>query len=218
MPKLGLASWRVGDVLRLGPIGLTHHGTHNGTHGRSGGHSGSRGGGGTDGPPPAAPACGVMVAELGYLVRRGGGQGAFEISCAGSCACVRKISRFRGLFPFPTVQTDTAHASDSHLRGSNLTVTVTTAFLVLWSRVSRTPPAQRGQVDGQCAVHLTHRATPSSDGRASRVRIDSLVLTHWGYPPTGEWNYALKWAPSSQRQIMTTFLERHGGKCALQVL
>ena len=163
--------------------------------------------------PPAAPACGVMEAELGYLVRRGGGQGAFEISCAGSCTCVRRVSRFPGLFPFPTVQTDAAHASDSHLRGSNLTVTVTTAFLVLYSRIS-TPYARHWKDDDQCAVHLTHRATPSSNGGASRVRIDSLVLTHGGYPPTQEWNYALKWANSSERQTMRSFLERHGGKCA----
>ena len=66
----------------------------------------------------------------------------------------------------------------------------------------------------QCAVHLTHRATPSSNGGASRVRIDSLVLTHGGYPPTQEWNYALKWANSSERQTMRSFLERHGGRCA----
>ena len=82
MPKLGLASWRVGDVLRLGPITPPNHEL---THGGGGGGGGGDGGSSATGDhvsfgpantdargPRSAPACGVMLAELGYLMRRGG--------------------------------------------------------------------------------------------------------------------------------------------------
>ena len=117
MPKLGLASWHVGDVLRLGPITPPHHDL---THGGGGGGGGGGGRSATGdhvrsgsahidaGAPRSAPACGVMLAELGYLMRRGGrqgyGQGAFEVSCVGSCSCVRRATRFPELLPFPIVQ------------------------------------------------------------------------------------------------------------------
>ncbi len=86
-----------------------------------------------------------------------------------------------------------------------------------------------------CAVHLTHRAAGrnrafgvsdpnpagnlaagSVGGGASRVRIDSLVLTHLGYPPDKEWNYSIThWSmPEEDKLTMSRFLEMHGGTCA----
>ena len=65
-------------------------------------------------------------------------------------------------------------------------------------------------------MHLTHRAAHGSNGGASRVRIDSLVLTHDGHPPDAGWNYSVNhWSvPEHDKQTMRSFLERHGGSCA----
>jgi len=135
------------------------------------------------------------------------------------------------------VQTDSTRAPDLTVRFSNLTVTAVTSFLVLWSR--RGEQATAGPWP-PCAVHLTHRATAmgrsrysrvrqvadpnpresaaaggAGGGNASRVRIDSLVLTHIGYPPDQEWNYSMAhWSvPEDDKQTMRRFLERHGGTC-----
>ena len=40
------------------------------------------------------------------------------------------------------MQTDSTHAPDKTVRGSNLTVTAVTSFFILWSRGSRTPEGQ----------------------------------------------------------------------------
>lgn len=124
------------------------------------------------------------------------------------------------------MQTDSAFAADPTVRYSNLTVTATTSFLILWSR-------EQATVERPCAVHLTHLATSPTNpnhrgntGRArpgpagpagrSRVRVDSLVLQHFGYPPDKAWNYSIDhWSmPPNSKQTMRRFLERHGGKCA----
>ena len=79
MPKLGLASWRVGDVLRIGPIPdvgppipnvepptwLHNVGPPIPNVGAP-----TPNGGGLVGA--TGPSCGVTLAELGYLMKRGG--------------------------------------------------------------------------------------------------------------------------------------------------
>lgn len=61
VPKLGLASWKVGERVRLGPI---------------------------RGPPGVGAA--ALVAELGYFISTRPGQGAFRIDCFGcNCTAVR---------------------------------------------------------------------------------------------------------------------------------
>lgn len=227
VPKLGLASWRVGDVLRLGPIPNVAPPVPNVEPPIPNMGASTHNGGALVGA--TRPSCGVTLAQLGYLMKRGGqgyAQGAIEISCVGSCFCVRKGRNRHELAPFPIVKTDSALAADPTVRYSNLTVTAVTSFLILWSR-------EQATAERPCAVHLTHLAANPTDhdhrgntgrarpGRAgpavrSRVRVDSLVLQHFGYPPDKAWNYAINhWSmPPNDKQTMRRFLERHGGKCA----
>ena len=191
VPKMGLASWRVGETLTLGPL---------------------------PGPPGVGAA--PLVAELGYFISPRAGQGAFRIDCYGcNCTAVRTIApplplphlptprvnsallaiacagcsslalplcivshaRQMGapagsasLVPFPVVETDATVAQDRAYARMNASVTATTEFLVLWMR--RVP----------CSIVITHMPSATKGRRHApgvgmqpeqkRIRLDSLFL------------------------------------------
>lgn len=188
IPKLGLASWHVGNRLVLGPI---------------------RG--------PAGVGAAPLLVQLGYLLspnaQTGGPpdakatrgeanrpvyqQGAFRISCEGcTCSPLGAPSGVAWLYPFPEVQTD-ANSAGGHYTRLNATVTATTDFLLFWRARER------------CRIILTHTrsAAPRSLATSaqhpdasipprtygSRIRIDSLFLR---VLPRGAYQYHLVKVPS----------------------
>ena len=201
VPKLGLASWTVGDQLDIGPLALPVPARRHRHHAGAGAGAGA---GAAAVPRAAVPraACAAFLAELGYLMSATReGQGVFSIGCVGSCKCMHIASPFPHLTPFPMVQTDAKLANDPDFRTQNISVTATTSFVVLWKKAPQ-----------PCAVRITHedkRSMGGSSGR-SRVRIDSLVLTHMS---EHRWNYTRghRTVRAFERAAMETF--EAGGEC-----
>ena len=133
-----------------------------------------------------SPVC--NTARLGYLLTTDRPQGAFHISCVGSCACsgVSRATSFwvkasrsqSGVFPFPRISTDAnkylSKFNAEHQLGRNLSVTAVTEFTML----------HRGaRNESSCLLRVRHereRAAmllstgPADPTTLSRVRLDSL--------------------------------------------
>ncbi len=146
VPKLGLASERVGDTLSIGPL-----------------------------PRFGARPCGVTMVKLGYLLSHsnvGGYYGAIELACRGGCHCAKVSSPFQArISPFPIVQTDAASHYDPLVRNSSPSVTLTTSFWAAWSAER---PCMLHANHRQ--VNYPQGGSPRVRERPSRVRIDSLAL------------------------------------------
>ena len=147
--KRGLASWAVGEVIKLGPL-----------------------------PAPAGAAAAAMLVELGYLISASrSGQGAFRVSCTG-CLCNGYATPYSDKqYPFPLVQTDAHFAADANFLLLNASVTAKTAFVVWW-RVE-TPCAimvRHVRSSGSYARSARRRNVPPDPSveDASRIRLDSL--------------------------------------------
>ena len=156
--KLGLASWHVGDTLDIGPI-----------------------------PGPHGVACTAFDATLGYLLSSSRtDQGAFSISCAGSCHCAPFASPKPALYPFSLVDTDARRSKDDFFRQQpNVSVTATTSFLMLWRATDTssqpsmpvTAPAEAGTRSrrGQ-AAETGSQSEPETKPQSVRLRGFTF---HW---------------------------------------
>jgi hypothetical protein len=137
--KMGLVSHHVGDRLSLGPLA-----------------------------GPSGRACTMLTMSVGYLLSTTRlHQGAFSVGCTG-CDCAPIHNPYqKELYPFPLVQTDARVASSPQYRHTNVSITASTEWWVLWTATS------------QCHVHITHRRSAAKDAALhnhSRIRIDSFHM------------------------------------------
>lgn len=147
--KMGLASTRVGDLLRLGPL-----------------------------PPPRSHAhgCSLLSAELGYLASTRAGMGAIVLNCTAGCGCSRVVAPFsERLYPFPRVETAAALASGAapliDVPG-NYSVTATTSFLMRHDGATGAGPCELTVRHAAAAGAL---ATAESRVRVDSLTLRSLT-------------------------------------------
>jgi hypothetical protein len=137
--KMGLVSHHVGDRLSLGPL-----------------------------VGPSWRNCSMLSMSVGYLLSTTRlHQGAFSVECTG-CDCAPIHNPYQSeLYPFPLVQTDARVASSPQYWHTNVSITASTEWWVLWTAAS------------QCRVHITHRRSAAEDAalyNQSRIRIDSFHM------------------------------------------
>ena len=146
VPKLGLLSTKMNDVLSLGPIELGD-----------------------------ASCMTVALGYFASSLRtQGREQGMLKIRCDGACRCVKiKGSLAPIISPFPFVDTDLRTAPEYQYRhggqgeGSiNMSVTALTFFHVNRSAASA----------DKCNLRLTHLRGRGATSNRSRVRVDSLFV------------------------------------------
>jgi len=160
VPKLGLLSSHIGDVLTLGPFGLP------------------------GGVNCSQSRCRFQV-EVGYLLSPRVVQGAFVIGCD-HCHCAREWSTFaKQLRPFPGVDTYSGLNTNPHYQDAefNASITATTVFDMEWRggkqcllSITHAPPGAGLSAKFKRAGCKACEELARKRNDSSRVRIDSLNI------------------------------------------